>query len=249
MNVTLSPIEQLDLAARSIANNRLVSYLKIALPIFSCLCVILASISEASKREIQLVTILAVSGVIASVAVWSSWRYKLHIVALFGLAFAVTNVLSEDHPHYHTVAGWMAGRSLTFLFVYYGIGPFVIARRHAMVYGDDWQAQRKKVDEWLHQERTANVVEFPAGSFWTGYWTYRILNAGDCWLVARFKRGTDKLAECRVRHLKDVVFTALPSGKWKVDITDKNKIKTFNEIEISPSLPPVFQPSVRHVPA
>jgi hypothetical protein len=248
MNVALSSIEQLDLAARSMANSRLVSYLKVALPIVSGFTVMLASISEASKRETLLVTILAIAGIVASAAVWSSWRYKLHVVALFCLAFAVMNVLSTDHPHDHTVAGWLAGRYLACLFIYYGIGLFVIARRESTVYGDGWQEQRNKVAEWVHGDGMANMVEFPAGSFVMGYWRYRIVNAGDCWLVAKFKKGTDKLEECRVKNLKDVVFTALQSGKWRVDITDNKKTKTYTDIEISPSLPPVFQPFVRHLP-
>ncbi len=246
----MSSLEDLDLVARAQSNQRLISYLRIALPLISLLCIMLASLSEAPRQETLLVTVLAATGVATSITLWLNWRYKLYSIAIFCLAFAVMNVLSHDHPPHHTIMGWVAGQSLTFLFTYYGIGACVIARRYAIVNGGEWKNQKTQVEIWmqnLSNQRGINAIEFSTGSFWTGYWTYRILNTGDCWLVAKFKKGSDKLAECRVRELNNVSFTPIPSGKWRIVITDKKKTTTLTEIDISPTLPAMFQPFVRPI--
>jgi len=234
----MSSVEEMDLAAKVRANQRLITYIKVVLPVTSILFVVLASVSEAPRRETRLIAALAAGAVIASVLVWTKWRYKLYGVAAFCFLFAVGNMLSHDHPQYHTILEWIAARSLSFLFIFYGFGMCVVARRYSIVIGDDWNSQRKQLDDWfetLSGQSGINVIEFPAGSFWTGYWTYRILNTGHAWLVAKFKRGTTKLAASSVLELKDVVFTTLPSGKWDIQITEKNKTKTFTGVEIKSS--------------
>jgi hypothetical protein len=229
-------VEKIDRAAKARANQRLISYRRIALPVASVLFILLASASEAPPHETQLVKALAATAVVTSVLIWSSWRYKLYGVAIFCFLFAVANVLWNDHPRHGTALGWIAGHFPSFLFTFYGAGMCVIARRYSIVSGNDWKDQRKQLDDWfqnLNSQSGTNVIEFPTGSFWTGYWTYHILNTGDCWLVAKFKRGTTKLAACSVVELKHVVFTGLPSGKWNVEITEKNKTRTFTEVEIA----------------
>jgi len=246
----MSSLEQLDLAAKARANQRLISYLRIVVPALSAFCVMLASASEAPVRETQLVAALAAVGVIASVLLWTTWRYKLYSVALFCFLFAVGDVLSNNHPHHHTILEWIAGRSYGFLFIFYAVGMGAIAWRYSTVNRNEWATPRKRLDDWfqdLNRQGNLNVIEFTTGSFWTGYWNYRILHTGDSWLVAKFKKGTTKIATCSVVELKNVAFMPLQSGKWNVEITEKNKTRKLANIEISPPLPAAYQPFIHRV--
>lgn len=108
MREPASPIERLDLAARARANQGLISCLKVGLPLLTLLCIVLASISEAPRRETLLVTMLAIVGLIATLILWLSQRYKLYGAVIVCFAFVIENLLSRDHPPHHTVIGWFA---------------------------------------------------------------------------------------------------------------------------------------------
>jgi hypothetical protein len=240
----LSLVERMDLVARSKSNAPLISYARIVLLLLAPLCILLAVNSTAPFPETVLVAILGAVGLLTAVILWLNWRYKVYALALFCFLFASGDVLSHDHPHSHTVLGWIAAHSLLPLFVYYACGLWIIANRYALANSNGFREDRDQFDKWMQtlNGRSANEIEFPAGSFWTGYWTYRILNPGECWIVAQFKRGGDKLRSCRVYELKDIVFSRLPSGKWQIDITPKSgKRKSFVEVEIPPSLPTDFR--------
>jgi hypothetical protein len=106
---------------------------------------------------------------------------------------------------------------------------------------DGFRDERDRVEKWkklLGAENEPQVVEFPAGDFATGYWTYRILDAGAYWVVAQFKRGTKRLKSCHVYDLSGITFTRMASGKWQVNISSSSSgTKSFAEIEIPLSFP------------
>jgi hypothetical protein len=245
MGAALSPIERLDLAARVEAKANLISYGRFVLSCLSLLCIVVMVASEASGRDVWAIRLLAAVGAILSVALWFDWRYNLYAISILCFALATLFVLGDKHPLPHTVPGWIGAYFSDGLVpVYWGCVAAVFASRYAKVKSDDWQRERHQVDGWLwtlkHQSGK-DIIEFASGSFWTGYWTYRILNPGDCWVIAQFKRGTTKVAHCRVRELNQVALTRLTSGKWKITVTDKRKTKSFTEIELSPELPSTLE--------
>jgi hypothetical protein len=71
------------------------------------------------------------------------------------------------------------------------------------------EKERSQVQEWLKilksSTKTDQVIEFSVKSFWSGYWTYRLLNTGTCWVIAKFKvRNVQRLLGCRVHRIDAV---------------------------------------------
>jgi hypothetical protein len=240
--MTLSRIERLDLVARSRASFQTISYARIVLLILTPLFVFLAVNSTASSRETALVATLAVASLLTALLLWLDWRFKLYALSLFCFLFAVCDVVSNDHSHSHRLLGFVGANALVLLFVYYGCGLWLMGRRYALASHSSFREEREQLDRWMDALNGASPIEFPSGSFWTGYWTYRILNPEGCWLVAQFKRGGTRLRSCRVYELGDVSFTRLPSGRWQVEIGHKGeKTKSFIEVEVSSGSPSVLR--------
>jgi hypothetical protein len=250
MKRPVSVIERLDFAARTQTSTALISRVRVILVFLTIFITLLAISSTAPFRETLLLRVLAAISAMVTAILWQEWRYKLYALAILAFCFGIADVLSVDHPRNHTVLGWISAHSQLPMFAYFGCGLWIIARRYAIVNGSDWQKEREQLAEWLgilSNPSSVDVVEFATGSFWTGYWNYRIVKEGDYWIIAKFKRGTTKLAGYYVRQPNEVTFTVLPSGKWKVDITMGKKRKSFTEIEISRSLPSGFEPFTQQV--
>jgi hypothetical protein len=240
-SMVLPPVERLDLVARSRASTGTISRARIALSILTPLFVLLAVNSEAPSRDTALVYVIAGGSFLTAIILWLDWRFKVHALSVFCFLFAIVDVVSKDHPRSHTVLGWVAAHALVPLFVYYGSGLWMMGRRYAKATGNSFREEREQLDKWMAALSGATAIEFPSGSFWTGYWTYSVLNPGSCWLVAQFKRGSTKLSSCRVYELSDVSFRHLPSGKWQIEMGGKGeKKKLFLEVEVSSGSPPVL---------
>lgn len=242
MDMTQSETERLDLVARSKVDSGIISYSRIALLLLAPLALLLAANSTAPFLETILVATLGAAGLVTALILWVDWRYKVYTLSLFCFTFALCDLLSHDHPHSQTLLGWIGAHALLPLFLYYGCGLMVIAGRYALVNGNGYVKERSQVELWLEilkRQGDSNVAEFPTGSFWTGYWTYRFLNPGACWIVGKFKRGGSKLRGCHVHKLSDIAFVRLASGRWRVEILTANKTMAFDEVEIAP---PGFDP-------
>jgi hypothetical protein len=239
--MALSPVERLDLVARSKASSVTISRARIALSLLTPLFVILAVNSEAPSRETALVYGIAGASFLIAMILWLDWRFKVYALSVFCFLFAIADAVSRDHPRSHTVLGWVAAHALVPLFAYYGSGLWIMGRRYAKATGNSFREEREQLDKWMAALSGATAIEFPSGSFWTGYWTYCVLNTGSCWLVAQFKRGSTKLSSCRVYELSDVSFKHLPSGRWQIEMGGKReKRKSFSEVEVSSGSPPVL---------
>lgn len=250
MKRTLSVTERLEFAARTQTSTVLISRARVILIFVTIFITLLGISSTAPFRETLLVRVLAAISAMVTAILWQEWRYKVYALAILVFCFGIADVLSVDHPATHTVLGWISTHSQLLMFAYFGCGLWIIARRYAIVNGSDWQKEREQLAEWLGilgNPSNVNVFEFATGSFWTGYWNYRICKEGDYWIIAKLKRGTTKLAGYYVRQPNEVTFTALPSGRWKVDITMGKKKKSFTEIEISRPLPSGFEPFTQQV--
>lgn len=90
--------------------------------------------------------------------------------------------------------------------------------------------------ERIRGARLSELVEFPSGSFWTGYWTYRILNTGSHWFIAKFKKGSSKVAELRVHSVDELAIRQNERGKWDIEVSDKGKKKTFADVDVPPGI-------------
>ena len=234
--MTLSRIERLDLVARSKASLQTISYARIVLLILTPFFVLLAFYSTASSRETVLVAVLAAASFLTSLLLWLDWRFKLYALSLFCFLFAICDVVSTDHPHSDTLLGFIGARYLVLLFIYYGCGLWLMGRRYALASHSSFREEREQLDRWMNELNGTAPIEFPSGSFWTGYWNYRILNPEGCWLVAQFKRGGTKLGSCRVYESGDVSLKRLLSGRWQIEISRKGeKKKSFVEVEVSGS--------------
>jgi hypothetical protein len=191
--MSLSRIERLDLVARSKATVPVISYARIALLIATPLFVLLAVNSTAPFRETALVAALAVVSLLTAIVLWLNWRFKLYVLSLFCFSFAIGNWISTDYTHSHTLFAWVGAHVWGLLFVYYGCGLWMMARRYAIANESSFRTERDQFEKWMDEHNGSTAIEFPSGSFWTGYWTYRILNPGDCWIVAKSKRGLNNL--------------------------------------------------------
>jgi hypothetical protein len=105
-----------------------------------------------------------------------------------------------------------------------------------------WENERDQVVRWQQiltsPQPVSRVVEFSTGSFWSGYFTYRLLNPGQYWVVAKFKRGkTKSWVDCSVRELSAVHFTQLPMGEINVIIGKK----TLRAAKLTGQISPLAQ--------
>ncbi len=240
--MALSRIERLDLVARSRASVSTISCARIGLVVLTPLFILLAVNSTAPRRETVLVVALAAASFLTAIILWLDWRFKVYALSIFCFFFAIGDALSNDHPNSHTPLGWIAANGWALLFFYYACGLWVMGRRYALANESSFREERDQLNKWMDEVSGTTAIEFPTGSFWTGYWSYRILNPGACWIVAQFKRGSSKLRSCRVYELSDVSFTRLPSGKWQVDIGRKGeKKKSFIEVDVSSGSPSVLR--------
>jgi hypothetical protein len=232
--MTLSRIERLDLVARTRASIQTISYARIVLLILTPLFALLAINSTASSRETALVAVLAAASFLTALLLWFDWRFKLYALSLFCFLFVICDMVSNDRLRSHTLLGFIGANALVLMFAYYGCGLWLMGRRYAMANHASFREEREQLARWMDELNGTSHIEFPSGSFWTGYWTYRILNPEGCWLVAQFKRGSTKLGSCRVYESGDVCFTRLPSGRWQVEIGREGRKKSrLFEVEVS----------------
>ena len=236
----LSKTERLDLIAWSQTTDAFVFRSRILLAILAAFCIVLAINSTAPIRETVLVAVLGILSLVTAIVLWWSWRYKVYALASFWLLFAFGDVLSHDYPNSHTLLGWVIAHALVPVLALYGWSVWKRAGPYALANSDGFRDERDEVEKWkklLDSQNEQQVVQFPAGDFATGYWTYRILNAGAYWVVAQFKRGTKRLKSCHVYDLSGVTFTSIASGKWQVNISSRSGTKSFAEIEVPLSFP------------
>jgi hypothetical protein len=196
-------IGRLDLAARARLSESSIPRTIAVLAILTALCIVLSAESTASRQETVALELSTVGLSLTILALWLRLRYALHLVALVFLAFAIEGMFFRGSTP-HTAFGWVAHFSYPVIFA----GPiFQFWKRggpFSTVRGDEWQSERTQVDT-LRKLSNPTVVEFRAGTFWTGYSTYRVHNFSDGWAIATFKTPTlNTLCDFRIRDEKAV---------------------------------------------
>ncbi len=220
-------IDRLDLAARAERSEKALHLDRALLLIFSVFIVSLAVFSAASPLETLAVRLFAVATVLTTMTVYLRWRYALHACAILFLVGPAAGLLTTNVSHSLYSLLWVP------TFVAMAHGFWTQATPHAAVHSHGWDRECNQVRRWLNilngNEGAKQLLEFSGGSFWSGYFTYRILNPGSCWVVARFKRGSSgKLTEFRVLELPALRIEQLPDGKLNIKIADR----IFRRIEV-----------------
>jgi hypothetical protein len=127
--------------------------------------------------------------------------------------------------HSQTFWGWTARLTYPASFIFWGCWLWKAGRPLAAVQATGWEKERSQVQGWLsalnNGDRAQEVMEVFSGSFWTGYFTYRLLNTGYCWVIAKFKKGAARrLVDFRIRELETVRVTGLDE-KLMVEIANR----------------------------
>jgi hypothetical protein len=219
----ISTIERLDCAARAHVAEAVASRVRVAFTFVSVMTICLAVVSTASWRETMVVRALAVAVTLTTVTLWRRWRYSL---CACGLVVCAVGVGTAMFGHYsQTFWGWTSRLTYPASFVFWGGWLWKVGRPLAAVQATGWEKERSQVQGWLstlnNGDRAQEVMEVFSGSFWTGYFTYRLLNTGYCWVIAKFKKGAARrLVDFRIRELETVRVTGLDE-KLMVEIANR----------------------------
>ena len=237
MRIPTDEVTRLDMVARAKRCELSIARLRWVLLILSLLLGVLAIGSTASFYETLFVRAAAVSTGLAGVLLWSNSRYRLYFSAILFLSLGIGSVPFElpvrGLVDQMSLCGWVG------IFVVQSCYLWKQAGIIATVSTPEWNNERMQVDAWWRiltaQGGNKNgLVEFSSGSFWSGYYTYRLMNPGTCWVVAKLWKGkTGARSECRVRHLTDVSFVATDKGRLAVIIDGR----TISAEGVSPSIP------------
>jgi hypothetical protein len=138
-------------------------------------------------------------------------RYALHAAAAVFVTFALGMVILRLHDP-AGVSWWVVGYAVAFVPSGYKLwttaGPFAATQQRG------WEQERRQVRQWLKTfetlAREERVFEFDTGNFWKGYFTYRLMNRGDYWVIGRWKRNSQRLLDYRVRGTDSVRIKELP---------------------------------------
>lgn len=220
-----SEIERLDLAARAESITVDISGARLPLTILSIFFVLLAIISGASFDETLAVRVLAVLAVVTTILLWRASRFASYGVAVFCFVILVGSWLPFDNPDAHTLLGLTARAVVSTMILLVGYRWWTNGMPFIAAHAEGLAEERAKVAAWLKALKSINesnqFVEFSTQSFLQGYWTYRLLNTGSCWAIAKSKtRKMDRLLGFRVLALDAVHVTELPTGKMRVEMAN-----------------------------
>jgi hypothetical protein len=225
-------VARLDMAARAIIGNRFISHTRWSFLVMTVFLVALAVASGGSFHETYLLPGIAVCAALLTLILWVSGRYKLYVPAVFFFILAIQFLLSGKTivRVSDRIYGSIMSAMLGYVFWRHA-GPF------ATVNVPGWEKERAKVDAWWRAltapERNEQVIEFSTGSFWTGYYRYRIMRPGPHWAVAKLWKGkVSARSDYRVRDLSEVTFATMPKGETKVSIGNR----TMQAVNVSPPM-------------
>jgi hypothetical protein len=219
-------IERLDLVARAEAIKASFVRSAIVFTFLSGFGILLAISSEASYHETLAVRALASLAVVTTIMLWLRSRYSLYAMEMIFFGTLSAGLLVFDDPDNHTLLGASAQFVGVGMLLWGGYRCWANAKPFAEAHGTGFETERSQVRHWMHvldsQEHSDYTVDFTAKSFRTGYWTYRLLHTGSCWLIEKFKLGRlSRLLDCRVRALGAVRVVNQSEGKLSILLGDQ----------------------------
>ena len=233
----LAEIKRLDPVARAEATKLILPRARVPVTFVTAFMVLLGIISTASFSETSTVRILAILAVVTTIMLWTRSRYAPCALAVLLFATVIAGRFIADDPDAHTLLGSASayvGSAILLLAGYRwatNAMPFIAAQSEAL------ENERYQVEGWIKiltsPGTTDPVTEFSTKSFWTGYWTCRLLDAGSCWVIAKFKtRNTERLLQCRVRERGAVYVTERTGTGLSVTMGDTS----VSRVETSPDM-------------
>ncbi len=206
---------RLNMAARAVVSRQFVARIRW---IFLGLNAVLAFLAVWSPSPLYgpwFLPVVFVSATFATLVLWSDWRYRLYppaawyIVVGLGTLAMKSSDTTYDRVHGAVICGILATAILWRAF------PL------ATVDGPGWEKEQSLVETWwgvlTSAERRSDVIEFNVGSFWKGYYTYRLMKPGPFWVVAGIYKGQAReLTYFRILKIGDVVLPL--NGEHKVRI-------------------------------
>jgi len=226
MKKELTEVERLDMAARAEAIEPSVSRALVPLTILSLILLLLAFGSEASFRETLDVWVFVIIAVVTTVMIWQRWCYALYGLSILNFCGAIGILLQSNEEYSHTFLGSMRDRLLFVLFVSAGAAWWKNAAPFVAAQSEELEKERCQVGQWLadlkYRERSEAIVEFSERSFCTGHWTYRLLDTGHYWAIAKFKIGNiRRLANFTIQKREAIHVTDQRGEKLKIEIAGR----------------------------
>ncbi len=215
--------KRLDLAARaeSIPKHRRVYRLTAStLTIFA---VLLACFAATKPPEMLAIRAIACLWSITTIVLWANWR---HGPWLLGSAFFITGLVSL-FPGIDPSAGWVGRTALASLLCLPSFQLWTAARVYARVHGPDWRDAQSEVREWLCKLENAvpaepEIIEIQGGSFWSGYFKYRLLRVDNLWAVTTYSKTWREFVEYHVYQAADVKVEFSSDNKLNVRMGNRN---------------------------
>jgi uncharacterized membrane protein YjdF len=222
MNHDLNQIERLDWAAKALVSEQVSSWGQIYTAIWSPL---IADWSHLAPRR-EVAYIAGAVAALVTLMLWRRHRYSILALAMVeitaGGAFLYIG-LQNNHDHW-----WQAFNfTLVPVLVYGGIKRIKEGTQFLAVQGEEWAAERVQVRRWLGalqwMASDDKVIEIKDQTVWKTRVTYRFLNTGNCWAMAKFKAGQEKKlpTEYRIRFLSEIAFTEGPGGATSAQVDSK----------------------------
>jgi hypothetical protein len=244
----LSQLEKLDLVAKAEASKVALSRARVPLTLVTLFIVLLAIPAGASHYEMAAVRAMAVLAIVMTAMLWLGSRYASYAVAIVFLAFGLTGWFFDD-PDYHTLLGSTTRTMSSAIFLFIAYYWWTNGTAYVMSHSKGFENERLQVTQWMNALRSVEpsdrVIEFSSKNFVRGYWTYRLLNTGSCWMTARFKTGNMRRWLTYRVLMPDAVYVREQSGgRLLVRMGDR----AIEDVEISPDMRDrlLHSVSVRH---
>ena len=221
----LTEVERLDLAARAEAIEPFVSRAALPMAFTTVIAFMLALGSNASFEETIAVWVFfcaAVSTLVMLLRHWCYAAYGLSILNFLGAVALVASKYPKDVYSY-TFLGSFTNQFFLVWFLANGYGWWKAARPFVIAHTDSYDEECKQVGQWLSElkygRHNGEVLEFSVKGFWSGSWTYRLLDLGNCWAIAKFKyHNLRGLVEFRIQGPGAVTAKEQTNGKLRIEI-------------------------------
>jgi hypothetical protein len=214
--------ERMDIAARAIVAEDSLRLQKRSFIFLSGITILLALTSHASHIEMLAVRSVAATCAVVTLLLWANWRYAFHAAACAWIGFGVAEFLFR--PDAHTTLALISRLAMLFAFANVAFSLLKHGRPFAAVHAEGWEDELSRARKWFQDPASTEerpTFYIPTGSFWTGYFTYRLGYFGDFWTVAKFKTNSEHLLDFRVLNANAIRMTEMANGKIVLYINNK----------------------------
>lgn len=242
----MTEVEKLDLAARAEAVETMFARVTIIFTLLSAFFVFLSVISTASLIETVAVRALTLYTIFTTFLLWRRSRYAVAAVSIMLVLIVVGTWLPFSQRDFEGNLGSADRAMVTVILVLFGSGWLNNAIPFAVAQSRNFQAERSQIQEWIDSIKSGNgtgqLIEFSSKSLTSGHWTYRLLSAGNYWVLAKFKPGPGgRLSGCRVLERGRLRLAENPIGELIIVAAGR----LIPNVDISPEMRGILTSFVR----